>query len=150
MGKGNTTKTPANVNGKRFVVKNLITGIVNKLNNILIANDQTHRYNVDWVKGTGYIENNYERTKSYYKLEVFITESNGDIIPVYGANYPIPNGFSELKILEMELQAYEDLLLHGIGSLISVQHGLFLQAELTEKQRLASEDQENNQSNLIL
>lgn len=150
MGKGNTTKTPANTNSKRFIVKNLITGIINKLNNILIANDQTHRYTLEWVKGTGYIENNYERTKSYYKLEVSITESNGDIIPVYGANYPVPSGFSELRILEMELQAYEDFLLHGIGSLISVQHGLFLQAELAEKQRLAKEQEENNQSNLIL
>ena len=150
MGKGNTTKTPANVNGKRFIVKNLVTGIFNKLNNILIANDQTHRYNVEWAKGTGYIENDYERTKSYYKLEVFITEGTGDIIPVYGANYPIPSGFSELKILEKELQAYEDLLLHGIGSLISVQHSTFLQAELAEKQRRAVEEQEDNQSNLIL
>lgn len=133
MAKG--TKTPSSANSERAIVKNLVHATINRLNNILISNNQSHRYKLEWNRGTGYIDNGYEKTKHYYKLECYIEESNGDIIPVYGDNQPIPNGMSELRILEAELQAYRNFLLHSVGSLISIQHGTFLQAELAEKQR---------------
>lgn len=130
MAKGKTTKIAPNPNSERAIIKNLVESILTRLNNRLIAYDQTHRYKMEWVKGTGYLDDGYEKTKHYYKLEVFIEEGNGDIIPVFGDNHPIPNGTSNLRILEAELQAYKNFLMHGIGSLISVQHSSFLQAEV--------------------
>ena len=152
MGKGKTTKTPANPNSERAMVKNLVMSIFNRLNNILIANDQTHRYHIEWNKGTGYLDDGYERTNNYYKLEVYIREDNGDIIHVFGDNQPIPDGYSELRILEAELQAYKNLLLNGVGSLISVQHSTFLIAEANQRNAQIEAEKKDigNQSNIIL
>lgn len=145
-----TTKTPPNPNSERTIIKQLVHNTITRLNNILIVNEQAHRYGLDWSKGTAYIEDGYgNRTKNYYKLEVYITESNGDIIPIYGDNHPIPNGTSQLRVVEAELQAYKNFLLHGIGSLISVQHSTFLQAEVALKNAELAE-KENVKSNLIL
>lgn len=147
MSKG--TKTPPNTNSERYIIKNLVEGLIIKLNNYLITNEQTHRYNMDWTKGTGYIEDGYgNRSKHYYKLEVYITENDGSIINVYGDNHAIPDGMSQLRILEAELQAYKNFLLHGIGSLISIQHSTFLQAEAS--QRNAELAEKKDVSNLIL
>lgn len=152
--KGKTMKAP-NTNSERFIIKNTVLGIFNRLNNYLIANDQPHRYLIEWKKGDGYLDNGYEKTRNYYKLEVTIDEGNGNFINVFGDNHPIPDGMSQLRILEAELQAYKNFLMHGVGSLISIQHGTFLQMEANrlnaEKESEELRDQqEQNQSNLIL
>lgn len=144
---GKSTKVQANPNSERTILRNLVNGTINRLNNVLIVNEQKHRYGVSWEKGTGYIENAIERTNHYYKLECFIDDGEGGIIHVYGGNYPIGKGTSMLNIYEAEIKAYKDFLLHSIGALISVQHGTFLQLEAAEKN---NELQNQQKSNLIL
>lgn len=150
--KGKTTKIAPNPNSESNIIRNLAIGLINSLNNRLVAFDQSHRYVMEWSKGTGYIDNGYEKTKHYYKLEVYIKEDNGDIIPIYGDNHPIPSGHSQLRVLEAEIQAYKNLFLHGLGALISVQHSTFLQAEAAERNRelkASDEAKGKDTSNLI-
>lgn len=117
------------------VIKSGVQQAITKLNNYLIAGDQTHRYKLEWSKGEGTVVSSVDgkTSSSYYRMDLSIHEGDGLVIPIYGGNYPVPST-SFIAITEIEIQAYKDLLIHGIGHLISVQHSMFLQNEAREKE----------------
>lgn len=138
----NTTK----VNSERNILKETVDNIITKLNNYLMVADLKQRYVLTWEKGTGQIanENSQIPITHYYSLALKIVEEDGLEIPIYGGHYPIKNGTSQIWINEAETKAYKDLLTHSIGTLISVQHGMFLSLRRAEEQEMSFTDANAN------
>lgn len=115
-------------NSERNILKETVDNIITKLNNYLMVADLKQRYILRWQKGEGQIANEQSQIpiSHYYSLSLNIVEEDGLEIPIYGGHYPIKNGTSQIWINEAETKAYKDLLTHSIGTLISVQHGMFL------------------------
>ena len=141
MGKDNITK----VNSERNILKETVDNIITKLNNYLMVADLKQRYVLKWEKGEGQIANEHSQVpiNNYYSLSLNIIEADGFEIPIYGGHYPIKAGISQVWVNKAEVQAYKDLLTHGIGTLISVQHGMFLQLQQKEQEELNKPVQEN-------
>ena len=141
MGKNNTTK----VNSERNILKETVDNIITKLNNYLMVADLKQRYVLRWEKGEGQIANEQSQVpiSHYYSLSLNIVEEDGLEIPIYGGHYPIKAGTSQIWVNEAEVKAYRDLLTHAIGTLISVQHGMFLQLQKKEQEELNKPIQEN-------
>ena len=135
----------AKANSERNILKDTVNSILIKLNNYLIAADLKQRYVLKWQKGEGQIANEQSQTpiNKYYSLSLNIVEEDGLEIPIYGGHYPIKAGISQIWVNEAEVKAYKDLLTHGIGTLISVQHGMFLQLQKKEQEELNKPVQEN-------
>ena len=135
----------AKANSERNILKDTVNSILIKLNNYLIAADLKQRYVLKWQKGEGQIANEQSQTpiNKYYSLSLNIVEEDGLEIPIYGGHYPIKNGTSQVWVNEAETKAYRDLLTHAIGTLISVQHGMFLQLQKKEQEELNKPVQEN-------
>ena len=132
-------------NSERNILKETVDNIITKLNNYLIVADLKQRYVLRWQKGEGQIANEQSQTpiSHYYSLSLNIVEEDGLEIPIYGGHYPIKSGISQIWINEAETKAYKDLLTHAIGTLISVQHGMFLQLQKKEQEELDKTVQEN-------
>ena len=135
----------AKANSERNILKDTVNSILIKLNNYLITADLKQRYILRWQKGEGQIANEQSQTPItyYYSLSLNIVEEDGLEIPIYGGHYPIKAGISQIWVNEAEVKAYKDLLTHGIGTLISVQHGMFLQLQKKEQEELNKPVQEN-------
>ena len=135
----------AKANSERNILKDTVNSILIKLNNYLISADLKQRYVLKWQKGEGQIANEQSQTpiNKYYSLSLNIVEEDGLEIPIYGGHYPIKNGTSQVWVNEAETKAYRDLLTHAIGTLISVQHGMFLQLQKKEQEELNKPVQEN-------
>ena len=135
----------AKANSERNILKDTVNSILIKLNNYLISADLKQRYILRWQKGEGQITNEQSQTpiNKYYSLSLNIVEEDGLEIPIYGGHYPIKAGISQILVNEAEVKAYKDLLTHGIGTLISVQHGMFLQLQKKEQEELNNPVQEN-------
>ena len=135
----------AKANSERNILKDTVNSILIKLNNYLITADLKQRYVLKWQKGEGQIANEQSQTpiNKYYSLSLNIVEEDGLEIPIYGGHYPIKNGTSQVWINEAETKAYRDLLTHAIGTLISVQHGMFLQLQKKEQEEMNKPVQEN-------
>lgn len=141
------------INSERAILKDTIDKILIKLNNYLIAADMKQRYILEWKKGDKEIVNdlNPRGVKNYYTLELFINEEDGNKVGVYGGHYPIKGGTSMIWVNEAETQAYKDLLTHAIGTLISVQHGMFLQLRKQEEEKMQMEQEKKaNKPSLLL
>lgn len=154
-----TTKVLPNPNSEINILRGIVSTIITQLNNYLIASNMDYRYKLEWEKGTGEIQNGMgHKTDFYYKLDLFIMYNDGSSIAVYGGNYPLEKGTSMLRLTETECKAYRDMFKHGVGHLISVQHGAFLHAEKHEQEMSEKREQEladaeaikDSQSNLIL
>lgn len=132
-----SSKVLPNPNSEINILKNTVQGAITKLNNYLIVNEQSHRYKLTWSKGEGEVVSEFDTRviTHYYRLDLVIDEGNGNVIPIYGGNYPIESGVSQIRINEAEIQAYKDIFIHGIGHLISVQHSIILQGEAAERQK---------------
>ena len=132
-------------NSERNTLKETIDNIITKLNNYLMVSDLKQRYILRWQKGEGQIANEQSQIPitHYYSLSLNIVEEDGLEIPIYGGHYPIKNGTSQIWVNEAEIKAYKDLLTHAIGTLISVQHGMFLQLQKKEQEELDKTVQEN-------
>ena len=104
--------------------------------------DLKQRYVLRWQKGQGQIANEQSQVpiSHYYSLSLNIVEEDGLEIPIYGGHYPIKAGISQVWVNEAEVKAYKDLLTHGIGTLISVQHGMFLQLQKKEQEEFAAKE----------
>lgn len=141
MGKDSIAKA----NSERNILKDTVNGILIKLNNYLVTADLKQRYVLKWQKGEGQIanENSQVPISNYYSLSLNIVEEDGLEIPIYGGHYPIKAGISQIWVNEAETKAYRDLLTHSIGTLISVQHGMFLQLQKKEQEELNNPVQEN-------
>ena len=137
------------INTERAILKSAIDKAIIKLNNYLTASDIKQKYVVEWKKGEGEITNERDKTilKHYYTLSLSIHTEEGEVIGVYGAPYPIKGGTSILYIFEAELKAYQDLIVHGLGTVISVQHGMFLQLRKQEEERRNEEEAEEHKVN---
>ena len=137
----NTTK----VNSERNILKETVDNIITKLNNYLMVADLKQRYVLRWQKGEGQIANEQSQVpiSHYYSLSLNIVEEDGLEIPIYGGHYPIKAGTSQIWVNEAEVKAYRDLLTHAIGTLISVQHGMFLQLQKKEQEEVNKLVQEN-------
>ena len=133
------------VNSERNILKETVDSIITKLNNYLMVAELEQRYVLKWEKGQGQIANEQSQTpiSHYYSLSLNIVEKDGLEIPIYGGHYPIKTGISQVWINEAEVKAYRDLLTHAIGTLISVQHGIFLQLQKKEQEELNQPVQEN-------
>ena len=133
------------VNSERNTLKETVDNIVTKLNNNLMVADLKQRYVLKWQKGEGQIANEQSQIPitHYYSLSLNIVEEDGLEIPIYGGHYPIKRGTSQIWVNEAETKAYKDLLTHAIGTLISVQHGMFLQLQKKEQEELDKTVQEN-------
>ena len=142
----NTTK----VNSERNILKETVDNIVTKLNNYLMVSDLKQRYVLKWQKGEGQIANEQSQVpiSYYYSLSLNIVEEDGLEIPIYGGHYPIKRGTSQIWINEAETKAYRDLLTHAIGTLISVQHGMFLSLRRAEEQKMSFTDTKPNEVEL--
>lgn len=127
-------------NTERAILKNAVDKTIIKLNNYLTASDVKQKYIVEWKKGEGEIINERDNTpiRHYYTLSLNIHTEEGEVIGVYGAHYPIKGGTSMIWINEAEAKAYQDLIVHGIGTMISVQHGMFLQLRKQEEEKAES------------
>ena len=132
-------------NSERNTLKETIDNIITKLNNYLMVAELEQRYVLKWEKGEGQIANEQSQTpiSHYYSLSLNIVEADGLEIPIYGGHYPIKKGISQIWVNEAETKAYRDLLTHAIGTLISVQHGMFLQLQKKEQEELDKTVQEN-------
>lgn len=141
MGKNNIAKA----NSERNILKDTVDNIVTKLNNYLMIADLKQRYVLKWEKGEGQIANEHSQVpiSYYYSLSLNIVEEDGLEIPIYGGHYPIKAGISQVWVNEAEVKAYKDLLTHAIGTLISVQHGMFLQLQKKEQEEMNKPVQEN-------
>ena len=135
----------AKANSERNILKDTVNSILIKLNNYLISADLKQKYVLKWQKGEGQIANEQSQSpiNNYYSLSLNIVEEDGLEIPIYGGHYPIKNGTSQIWVNEAEIKAYRDLLTHAIGTLISVQHGMFLQLQKKEQEELNKPVQEN-------
>lgn len=127
-----------NTNTDRAVLKQTIDSILIKLNNYLMVSDLKQRYVLEWKKGEKTIvtESTKQISTHYYTLSLNIQGEDGEVIGVYGAHYPIDKGTSIIRVFEAELRAYKDLLTHGIGTMISVQHSMFLQLRDKEEKQM--------------
>ena len=132
-------------NSERNTLKETIDNIITKLNNYLMVAELKQRYVLKWKKGEGQIANEQSQTpiSHYYSLSLNIVEADGLEIPIYGGHYPIKKGISQIWVNEAETKAYRDLLTHAIGTLISVQHGMFLQLQKKEQEEINKTVQEN-------
>ena len=132
-------------NSERNILKETVDNIITKLNNYLMVSDLKQRYILKWQKGEGQIANEQSQIPItyYYSLSLNIVEEDGLEIPIYGGHYPIKRGISQVWVNEAEVKAYRDLLTHAIGTLISVQHGMFLQLQKKEQEELNTVEQEN-------
>ena len=132
-------------NSERNTLKETVDNIITKLNNYLMVADLKQRYILRWQKGEGQIANEQSQIPitHYYSLSLNIVEEDGLEIPIYGGHYPIKRGISQVWVNEAEVKAYRDLLTHAIGTLISVQHGMFLQLQKKEQEELNTVEQEN-------
>ena len=126
-------------NSERNILKETVDNIITKLNNYLMVADLKQIYVLRWQKGEGQIANEQSQIPitHYYSLSLNIVEEDGLEIPIYSGHYPIKNGTSQIWINEAETKAYKDLLTHSIGTLISVQHGMFLSLRKAEEQKMA-------------
>ena len=95
-----------------------------------------------WKKGEGQIANEHSQVpiNNYYSLSLNIVEEDGLEIPIYGGHYPIKAGISQVWVNEAEVKAYRELLTHAIGTLISVQHGMFLQLQKKEQEEFTAKE----------
>lgn len=137
----NTTK----VNSERNILKETVDNIITKLNNYLMVADLKQRYVLRWEKGQEQIANEQSQVpiSHYYSLSLNVIEEDGLEIPIYGGHYPIKNGTSQIWVNEAEAKAYRELLTHAIGTLISVQHAMFLQLQKKEQEEVNNLVQEN-------
>lgn len=153
-----TTKILPNPNSEINILRAVVTNIVTQLNNYLIASNMDYRYKLTWQRGEGEVANGEgHRTNYYFKLDLSIEYNDGSSIPLYGGNYPLQEGTSMLRLTETECKAYKDMLKHGVGHLISVQHSSFLMAQKHEleqmdeaKKAIDEAEAKKNKSNLIL
>ena len=153
-----TTKVLPNPNSEINILRAVVTNIVTQLNNYLIAYSMDYRYKLTWQRGEGEVVNGEgHKTDYYYKLDLSIVHNDLSEIPVYGGNYPLEKGTSNLRLTETECKAYKDMLKHGVGHLISVQHSSFLVAQKHELEQMDSAkkaideaEAKKNKSNLIL
>ena len=138
------------VNSERNTLKETVNNIITKLNNYLMVADLKQRYVLKWQKGEGQIANEQSQTpiSHYYSLSLNIVEEDGLEIPIYGGHYPIKRGTSQIWVNEAETKAYRDLLTHAIGTLISVQHGMFLSLRRAEEQKMSFTDTKPNEVEL--
>lgn len=127
----------SNINSERSILKSTVESIITTLNNYLAVSELKQKYVLTWEKGTGQIanENSQIPITHYYSLSLKVVEEGGFEIPIYGGHYPIKNGSSQIWINEAETKAYKDLITHSIGTLISVQHGMFLSLRKAEEEK---------------
>ena len=132
-------------NSERNILKETVDNIITKLNNYLMVADLKQKYVLRWEKGQGQIANEQSQVpiNNYYSLSLNIVEEDGLEIPIYGGHYPIKAGISQVWVNEAEVKAYRELLTHAIGTLISVQHGMFLQLQKKEQEEMNKPVQEN-------
>ena len=132
-------------NSERNTLKETVDNIITKLNNYLMVAALKQKYVLRWKKGEGQIANEQSQVpiSHYYSLSLNVIEEDGLEIPIYGGHYPIKNGTSQIWVNEAEAKAYRELLTHAIGTLISVQHGMFLQLQKKEQEEVNKLVQEN-------
>lgn len=97
-------------------------------------------YYIDWTKGDAMIDNGKgHKTKDYYVMTMSMVDKNKSIegvrIPLYITYYPVTIGFTNNKLLE---QAYRDLLLNGMQSLVNTSYGLYIEQQ--EQEAVKPED----------
>ena len=133
------------VNSERNILKETVDNIITKLNNYLMVADLKQKYVLRWEKGQGQIANEQSHVpiSHDYSLSLNVIEEDGLEIPIYGGHYPIKAGISQIWVNEAEAKAYRELLTHAIGTLISVQHGMFLQLQKKEQEEVNKLVQEN-------
>ena len=112
----------------------LIKKILNRATNQAYSRNMKFGYRISWEKGNAIVEDNEgNKTKNYYICRLYFIDKTdspvGVEVDLLVAYYPVR---SLVSIDKLQEEAYEEMLLNGIHSLINVTYAAVLEGRKRE------------------
>ena len=112
----------------------LLKKFLNRATNQAYSRNLKFGYRISWEKGTGEVEDNTgNRTRNYYVCRLYLIDKTdsplGVEVDLLVAYYPTKALVSADKLQE---EAYEEMLLNGIHSLINITYAAVLEGRKRE------------------